>query len=719
MIEPPEPSLQEDSMSYGLETLGRYTIEDVLFEQSWGSLYRAIATEEDDTSPVPVGQRVLLKAFGMPLQGFGRFQRGMRWLDPVLKSLSHPALPQVLEVAYQQPGTLQSPESSREGDFLVSPEALAMAVSTFVVMEDVPGESAFERIRLEGPDGRWPPQVAAKLILTLCEVLEVLDGYCDPNTKRSIRHPMVLPEPKALYWHNGQARLLDFVHLGPTTYVEQRRRSVFGAHVFPFAPYFAPEYLRGYSSSNPDVFVSGLMLTHLATGVDPTKPATESPSSLERLEKLVNWTPTSAREKNPAIPEALDDIILRATANAPEDRYPDLRAFAQALRTFLDASAPTIETMQLDEALRWLRDRVYAEDLASVARLFSLRKTFRTVPSLADYAWSHLRERCLAPLHNTSETPQALPLTHQTLLRCLPNAQDDLIAILNDETLPAHNRITATQLLHNQRATNALTRALNSSSHLLAQEAQSALETMPEPPVIGLKRAVQLVSCSQSWDSLQPGSKDNQRTCEACQAPVVRIQDIHELQRFAGKGCTFFDLQDQEGQPLILRKEEHFWSADPGERFTIGQDAPEPFRHRSLHKDHASILVLFDGQIQLRAKQGAVFMDGTRIQETIFNPRHNNILEIGDMVLRTHNNQIFIHSGDIAHRMESGGFLGYPSPMNFIDEWDDENKHQAALSAEAHDTNPPPEPTQTPEDEDQNENNGSVWRRIRHFWTRQ
>lgn len=94
--------------------------------------------------------------------------------------------------------------------------------------------------------------------------------------------------------------------------------------------YMAPEQLRGRAGPASDIFALGVILYQLCTGRLPFR------RTLQDLHRYL--PPRAPGEYNPAIPPALDDVILRALAEDPTERYQDASTFWAAVQSTIPAS---------------------------------------------------------------------------------------------------------------------------------------------------------------------------------------------------------------------------------------------------------------------------------------------------------------------------------------------------------------------------------------------
>jgi serine/threonine protein kinase len=94
--------------------------------------------------------------------------------------------------------------------------------------------------------------------------------------------------------------------------------------------YAAPEMvLEEEVDHRVDVYALGVLLFQMLTGRLPFAAS----SALAVLMMQVEQPPPAPRRLNPAIPPAVEAVVLQALAKAPAERYPSMAAFAAALRS--------------------------------------------------------------------------------------------------------------------------------------------------------------------------------------------------------------------------------------------------------------------------------------------------------------------------------------------------------------------------------------------------
>jgi eukaryotic-like serine/threonine-protein kinase len=114
------------------------------------------------------------------------------------------------------------------------------------------------------------------------------------------------------------------------------------------AQYLSPEQARGAPvTASSDLYSIGIVLYEMLTGKVPFT----GDSAIEIAMKHLNELPKPPSKTRPEIPEELDQVVLRALAKAPEDRYQTAEEFAEDLHR-VEAGLPLApETAEAATAL--------------------------------------------------------------------------------------------------------------------------------------------------------------------------------------------------------------------------------------------------------------------------------------------------------------------------------------------------------------------------------
>ncbi len=101
--------------------------------------------------------------------------------------------------------------------------------------------------------------------------------------------------------------------------------------------YMAPEQITGQPvDARTDVYALGVVLFEMLTGQVPF----QADNYLGVYFQHVSTPPRPVRELNPAVPEVLEQITMRALAKTPEDRYQSADELVEALKSVLVPSPP-------------------------------------------------------------------------------------------------------------------------------------------------------------------------------------------------------------------------------------------------------------------------------------------------------------------------------------------------------------------------------------------
>src|ERR671918_424595 len=168
--------------------------------------------------------------------------------------------------------------------------------------------------------------------------------------RQGVVHRDVKPA-NILFDEERNAYLSDF---GIAKDVTTARTSIQGSTPSPLAYYISPEEVRGETlTPRADIYSLGLVLFEMLTGRHPY--ADSPPQALH--DKHLRKRVPSLRSIRADLPAAVDEVIERATAKDPEQRYRDAPALDEALRAALGPSprgvlAPAIEARNPYKGLR-------------------------------------------------------------------------------------------------------------------------------------------------------------------------------------------------------------------------------------------------------------------------------------------------------------------------------------------------------------------------------
>jgi len=245
------------------QIIGKYKILSTIGSGGFGTVYLAENTWID--------KKVALKVPHKQGGDFGELLREPR----LLASLNHPNIVGILTAEKQ------------ENVF-------------FIVMEFVPGETLESVIAREGA-------------LELSRALDYTAQICnavDYAHRQGVLHRDLRPS-NVLVSDSGLVKVADF---GTSRFLEI---AAHGTTVIGSPPYMAPEQFQGMAVFASDVYSLGVTMYQMMTGELPYD--SPSPADLDRL--MHGDLVTAPRVRNPKVPRAINDIILRAMAPEVHARY--------------------------------------------------------------------------------------------------------------------------------------------------------------------------------------------------------------------------------------------------------------------------------------------------------------------------------------------------------------------------------------------------------------
>jgi len=182
----------------------------------------------------------------------------------------------------------------------------------YIAMEYVEGRTLKDIVRERGPA---PPEAAVDVVLQILRAARFAH-------QRGVVHRDIKPQ-NVLIDEEGRIKVADFgiARAGASDMTETG--SVMGT-----AQYLSPEQAQGRPvDARSDLYSIGIVLYEMLTGRVPFD--AESPVTVAL--KQVSEAPMLPREIDPAIPPALEGVVLRALEKDPARRFADADEFIEAL----------------------------------------------------------------------------------------------------------------------------------------------------------------------------------------------------------------------------------------------------------------------------------------------------------------------------------------------------------------------------------------------------
>jgi serine/threonine protein kinase len=273
---------------------GRYLVMRLLGQGGMGAVYQATDRK--------FGNAVALKeTFYNDLQLRKAFSHEAR----LLNRLRHAALPVVTDY-------------------------FAIGERQFLVMQYIPGKDLEQLLadRKAQSQGVFLPSQVLRWADQLLDALEYLHSQKPPIIHRDIKPQNLKLTPR------GEVILLDFgLAKGIVTHQSQVSQSIRG-----YTPNYASlEQIRGTGTdARSDIYSIGATMYHLLTGEMPQ-------DALTRIAAILMSQPDplkSISSMNPEVPAQVAQVIEKAMAAHPDQRYNSAAAMRQALRSVASSAPP-------------------------------------------------------------------------------------------------------------------------------------------------------------------------------------------------------------------------------------------------------------------------------------------------------------------------------------------------------------------------------------------
>ncbi|MBQ6324346.1 MAG: Stk1 family PASTA domain-containing Ser/Thr kinase [Bacilli bacterium] len=220
--------------------------------------------------------------------------------------------------------------------------ASSLAHPNIVEMYDVGEDDGTYYIVMEYVDGKTLKQLLKKRgTLTLSEAIDIMsqltDGMAHAHDSYII-HRDLKPQ-NIMIKDDGQIKITDFgIAMALNSTQLTQTNSVMGS-----VHYLPPEQASGKGCTiKSDIYSMGIIFYELLSGSLPFR----GENAVEIALKHMRDPLPSLRDENPAIPQSIENIIRRATAKNPKNRYESAREMHEDLLTALNDERMNEEVYQ-------------------------------------------------------------------------------------------------------------------------------------------------------------------------------------------------------------------------------------------------------------------------------------------------------------------------------------------------------------------------------------
>jgi serine/threonine protein kinase len=281
--------------------LGKYRLDRVVGKGGTGTVYLA----HDSFNDAPVALKLIdAEVLSHPESGPMRRRLFLNEASLVGR-LSHPHIVTILDAAIEAP-------------------------PYYIVMEYVPGGSLADACR-------------DALLPTLAETMEIGFKCCsalDYTCRHGIVHRDIKPG-NLMRAGAGEVKIADF---GAAWF---RNADVTQVSEVGTPAYESPEQVRGEEiTQQSDMFSLGVVLYELLTGIRPF----QATNLTDLLRQIVHKDPPAPSRVHSALPARLDDVLLRALAKRPAERYASWADFAMAIA---DAGSFSVFRQEIPHSARF------------------------------------------------------------------------------------------------------------------------------------------------------------------------------------------------------------------------------------------------------------------------------------------------------------------------------------------------------------------------------
>lgn len=272
-------------LSKGQKINDRYEIIKTIGEGGMANVYLA--------NDLILDRKVAIKVLRGDLSNDEKFIRRFKREALSVSNLSHPNIVEVYDVGEE------------DGNY-------------YIVMEYIEGKTLKQLLQKRGA-------------LTLPEVIDIMsqltDGLAHAH-EAYIIHRDIKPQ-NIMIEDNGMIKITDFgIAMALNSTQLTQTNSVMGS-----VHYLPPEQANGKGSTiKSDIYSLGILMYELLTGSVPFKGDTAVEIALKHMKEKI----PSIRKQNPTIPQSVENIVIKATAKNPKNRYDSVREMYSDLQTAME-----------------------------------------------------------------------------------------------------------------------------------------------------------------------------------------------------------------------------------------------------------------------------------------------------------------------------------------------------------------------------------------------
>jgi serine/threonine protein kinase len=275
------------------QTLGRYRIIERIGEGGMAEVYKALDTI--------LGRHVAIKVILPHHEHSERFLKRFEQEARLLAKLSHPNVLKVFDF----------------GEFDGAP---------YLVMEYISGGTLKQRMK----GNRYSWQDTLRLLTPVARALQ--SAHAEHVIHRDVKPSNILlaNEREPMLSDFGIARLIQD---------DEATADLTGTGVLGTPEYMAPEQGYGRADEKSDIYALGVVFYEMVTGRKPYQ--ADTPMGV-MLKKNTEPLPPPTRFVRD-LPPFVENVLIKALARAPEQRYPTMMAFANALEELANPDAEETE----------------------------------------------------------------------------------------------------------------------------------------------------------------------------------------------------------------------------------------------------------------------------------------------------------------------------------------------------------------------------------------